>query len=218
MAALCSYYEYSSTATSSRWILRSRGNVDMTTRDWPRVEMPEASSYSWCLQVANQQRMAARRALEWIRMLKAQLDLKMKYQTCLIRRILNLATTKWHYHYDISVMVSCYPTFASPLVCTHCPLRCDCLGACRVAICFSQSAHHILSLVIFFPSQKERRILISHSLGSICRSLSWSTGTVHSLPGTWVAGWSCRVKYWRNLIWSRLPNHQIKKPDFPAVR
>ena len=31
--------------------------------------------------VANQQRMAARRALEWIRTLKAQLDLKVKYQT-----------------------------------------------------------------------------------------------------------------------------------------
>jgi len=34
--------------------------------------------------VANQQRMAARRALEWIRTSKAQLDLKVKYQTCLI--------------------------------------------------------------------------------------------------------------------------------------
>jgi len=34
--------------------------------------------------VANQQRMAARRAFEWIGMLKARLD--MKYQTCLIDR------------------------------------------------------------------------------------------------------------------------------------
>ena len=30
--------------------LRSRGNVDATMWGWPRVEMPEASSYSWCLQ------------------------------------------------------------------------------------------------------------------------------------------------------------------------
>ena len=118
-------------------------------------------------------------------------------------------------------MVSCYqkpertfPLLPSPLVCTCCPSRCDCLGACRVAICFSQSTHHILSLVIFFPSQKERRILISHSLGSICRSLSWSTGKVHSLPGTWVAGWSCRVKYWQNLIWPRLPIIKLKSQIF----
>ena len=30
-ASLCRYYEQSSTVTSSRWILRSRGNVDTTT-------------------------------------------------------------------------------------------------------------------------------------------------------------------------------------------
>jgi len=30
--------------------LRSRGNVDATLWGWLRVEMPEASSYSWCLQ------------------------------------------------------------------------------------------------------------------------------------------------------------------------
>ena len=112
--------------------------------------------------VANQQRMAARRVLEWITTLKAQLDLKMKYQTCLIWQILNLAIQSLNQkvirnHYDISVTVSCsqktertFPLLPSPLVCTCCPLRCDCLGACRVAICFSQSAHHILLLVIFF--------------------------------------------------------------------
>jgi len=47
--ALCSYYEYSSTVTRWRWILRSRGNIDATTWGWPRAETPEASSYSWCL-------------------------------------------------------------------------------------------------------------------------------------------------------------------------
>ena len=35
---------------SPRWILRSRGNIDAMTWGWPRVETPEASSYSWCLQ------------------------------------------------------------------------------------------------------------------------------------------------------------------------
>jgi len=29
---------------------RYRGNVDTMTRGWLRVEMPEVSSYSWCLQ------------------------------------------------------------------------------------------------------------------------------------------------------------------------
>jgi len=49
--------------------------------------MPEASSYLWCLQftVANQHRMAVRRAVEWIGMSKAQLVfLDMKYQTCFL--------------------------------------------------------------------------------------------------------------------------------------
>ena len=38
------------TVTSSRWILKSRGYVDVTTRRWPRAGVPEASSYLWCLQ------------------------------------------------------------------------------------------------------------------------------------------------------------------------
>jgi len=48
--------------------------------------MPEASSYSWCLQsLLNQQRMASRRALEWIWMSKAQPVLRYeKYQTCFV--------------------------------------------------------------------------------------------------------------------------------------
>ena len=31
------------------WILRSRGNVGVTTWGSPKAEMPEVSSYSWCL-------------------------------------------------------------------------------------------------------------------------------------------------------------------------
>jgi len=50
MSALLNYYEKSSTVTSLRWILRSRGNVDTMTQGWPRAETPEASSYLWCLQ------------------------------------------------------------------------------------------------------------------------------------------------------------------------
>jgi len=40
--------------------------------------------------VANQQRMAARRALEWIGMLKARLVLDMKHQTCLLGCVVRL--------------------------------------------------------------------------------------------------------------------------------
>jgi len=39
--------------------------------------------------VAKQQRTAARRALEWIGMLKAQLVLDMKYQTCYTDNLIN---------------------------------------------------------------------------------------------------------------------------------
>jgi len=50
--------------------------VDVMTWGWLRAETPEPSSYLWCLQlqrVADQQRMATRRALEWIRVLEARL-------------------------------------------------------------------------------------------------------------------------------------------------
>ena len=51
----------------------------MTTRSGPRAEtLASRGTY----RVAIQQRMAARRALEWIGTLKAQLVLDMKYQTC----------------------------------------------------------------------------------------------------------------------------------------
>jgi len=52
--------------------------------DWLRMEMPETSSYSWCLtSYYNWLNMAARRALEWIRMFKGPAgSLNMKYQTC----------------------------------------------------------------------------------------------------------------------------------------
>jgi len=39
-----------SRSSTVRWILRSRGKVDVTMRGWMRVETPEASSYSWWLQ------------------------------------------------------------------------------------------------------------------------------------------------------------------------
>jgi len=61
-----------------RWILRSRGKVDTMTRGWPRAEMPETCSYSWCHRITNQQRMAARRALEWIGTSKARLVFRYK--------------------------------------------------------------------------------------------------------------------------------------------
>ena len=56
----------------------------MTMWDWLRMEKPETSSYSWCLtSYYNWLKMAARRALEWIRMFEGPAgSLNMKYQTC----------------------------------------------------------------------------------------------------------------------------------------
>jgi len=58
---------------SSRWIPRSRGNVDATTWGWPKVKDQKRAATHDAYKVTNQQRMAARRALEWIRASKAQL-------------------------------------------------------------------------------------------------------------------------------------------------
>ena len=70
----CSYYyEQSSTVTSSRQIPRSRGNA----RSEQLLVVPSA------YRVANQQGMAARRALEWITASKPGWLLDMKYHTCL---------------------------------------------------------------------------------------------------------------------------------------
>ena len=88
------YHRWSSTVTSLRWILRSRGNVDATIRGWPRAELPEASSYSWYLQSRYQKRMAARRALEWIGTLKARLffwyEISDLFQTILGSKVIPL--------------------------------------------------------------------------------------------------------------------------------
>ena len=73
-AQLCSCYEYSSTVTSWRWKLKSRGNVDAMTRGWMTAETPEASSYSWCL--------------EWIRTLKARLDFRYEISDLVFLRII----------------------------------------------------------------------------------------------------------------------------------
>jgi len=82
MAVLCSYYELSSTVMRLRWILRSRGNVDAwheADQEWKHQKRAAARD---AYRVANQQRMFARRAFEWMGKLKAQLVLSMKYQTC----------------------------------------------------------------------------------------------------------------------------------------
>jgi len=64
MAALCSYSELSSTVMSSRCILRSRGNVDVMTPGWPEWKRQKWAATCDAYRVANQQRMASRRALE----------------------------------------------------------------------------------------------------------------------------------------------------------
>jgi len=58
--------EWSRTVTSSRWILRSRSNVDLNHQK--RAATCDA------YRVAIQQRIAARRALKWIGTSKAWLD------------------------------------------------------------------------------------------------------------------------------------------------
>jgi len=63
---------------SWRWILRSRGNVDVTMQGWPRVECQNWTATHDAYRVANQQRMAARRALEWIGTPKAWLAFRYK--------------------------------------------------------------------------------------------------------------------------------------------
>ena len=58
---------------NSRQILRSRGNVDATTRaDQEQKRQKRAATHD-AYRVANQQRIAARRALGWIGMSKSQL-------------------------------------------------------------------------------------------------------------------------------------------------
>ena len=59
---------------SLRWILRSRGNVDLNRQKWATT----CDAY----RVAIQQRMAAGRALEWIGTSKVGWFLEMKYHTC----------------------------------------------------------------------------------------------------------------------------------------
>ena len=59
--------------TSSRWIPRSRGNVDVTTWGLPRAETPEVSSYSWYLHSRYPTENGYLRALEWIGASKARL-------------------------------------------------------------------------------------------------------------------------------------------------
>jgi len=89
------------TMSSSRWILRSRGNVDMMTQGWPRAEMPEASSYLWCLHaesLTNIECWAARRALEWIRTSKARLVFRYE-----ISDLFFFAVPSWsHYRWKCS--------------------------------------------------------------------------------------------------------------------
>jgi len=52
-------------------MLNSRDNIDVMTRGWTRVKMPEVSNYSWYLcsyRLTNWLRIASKRALESIRM------------------------------------------------------------------------------------------------------------------------------------------------------
>jgi len=66
MAALCSCYEYSTTVTTSRWIPRSRSNVDVRLTD-------SGNARSEQLLVVPTESLTNRVWLEWIRMSKAQL-------------------------------------------------------------------------------------------------------------------------------------------------
>ena len=66
MATLCSCYEYSTTVTTSRWIPRSRSNVDARLAE-------SGNARSKQLLVVPTESLNNRVWLEWIRMSKAQL-------------------------------------------------------------------------------------------------------------------------------------------------
>jgi len=90
-------------------------------------------------------------------------------------------------------------------------LRWGCL-ACRDMVCFSQSALH--SLV---SDTKNPRY---HILWGVCRSLSWSTGTVHIIMYMYLGSQSARLTgLIFGLLSPRPPNHQIKtSPNVPTIQ
>jgi len=69
---------------NSRWILRSRGNVDTTRKAGREQKRQKRAATRDAYRVSNQQRMAARRALEWIGTSKARLVFRYEISDLLV--------------------------------------------------------------------------------------------------------------------------------------